>query len=126
MEDIQIHLHLLMTMKKELYNVFCAYVKDIQFIAYTDSSEKAIKLWLDYINDNHSRYPHIFEELKVGKLITSKQIDNLDFGVVPFILRDIKLEDIKEAKHIIRCSRYSHDIYCGTVDLKPGETLIYE
>lgn len=125
MEDIQIHLHLLMTMKKELYNVFCAYVKDIQFIAYTDSSERAIKLWLDYINDNHSKYPHIFEELKVGKLITSKQIDSLDFGVVPFVLRDIKLEDIKEAKHI-RCSRYSHDIYCGTVDLKPGETLIYE
>ena len=54
MEDIQIHLHLLMTMKKELYNVFCAYVKDIQFIAYTDSAEKAIKLWLDYINDNYS------------------------------------------------------------------------
>ena len=80
-----------MTMKKELYNVFCAYVKDIQFVAYTDSAEKAIKLWLDYINDNYSKYLHIFEELKVGKLITSKQIDSLDFGVVPFVLRDIKL-----------------------------------
>lgn len=113
-------------MTKELYNIFCAYVKDIQFIAYTDSSDKAIKLWLDYINDNHSKYPHIFEELKVGKLITSKQIDNLDFGVVPFTLGDVRVEDIREAKHIIRCSRYNHGIYCGTIDLKPGETLICE